>query len=123
MADQPKAYKLSDGKGTEYSNINSDQIKVMEVLNRQNLWITGDSDAKVSGIPYKEILKETKLGKEKVLLSLGWLEALGYVNHNVAIRRTYLDYLGHCNVEIAGQKVLRIFYLTDEGKKTMNSQI
>ena len=124
MTDQPLGYDSMDGKSMTYSNLNSDQIKVLEILNQQNLWITGDSEANdVTGIPYKEIMKETKLNKEKVLLSLGWLEALGYVNHNVAIQRTYLDYLGHCNVEVAGQKVLRIFSLTNEGKKTLNPQI
>ena len=121
MVDHPISQVTSDNEDMNYSNLNSDQIKVIEVLSHQNLWITGDSEANdIKGIPYKEIVRETNLTREKVLLSLGWLEALGYVNHNVAIQRTYLDYLGHCNVEIAGQKVLRIFYLTKLGKQLSN---
>ena len=56
---------------------------------------------------------------EKVLLSLGWLEATGYVDHDVAVIRKTLDYLGQTNIEVAGQSVVRMFYLTELGKKAL----
>jgi hypothetical protein len=37
----------------------------------------------------------------------------------MAIVRKTLDYLGQTSVEIAGQNVLRMFYLTEEGKKIL----
>ena len=56
---------------------------------------------------------------EKVLLSLGWLEASGYIDHDVAVIRKTLDYLGQTDIEIAGQSVVRMFYLTELGKKLL----
>ncbi len=72
------------------------------------------------GVPYKKIIEKTGLSFEKTLLSLGWLEAQGIINHDVAVVRKTLDYLGQTNIEIAGQSVVRMFYLTDEGKKILN---
>ena len=53
-------------------------------------------------------------------MSLGWLEAKGIIAHDVAIVRKALDYLGQTNVEIAGQSVVRMFYLTEDGQKVLN---
>ena len=71
------------------------------------------------GVPYKKITEKSGLTVEKVLLSLGWLEAIGLVDHDVAVVRKTLDYLGQTNIEVAGQSVVRMFYLTDKGMKAL----
>ena len=102
--------------------LNQDQIKVILVLKNPEEFFRGfHTIATVRGVPYKKIIEKTGLSMEKVLLSLGWLEASGYLDHDVAVIRKTLDYLGQTNIEIAGQSVVRMFYLTDLGKKALKS--
>ncbi len=70
----------------------------------------------IKGLPYKEIMKATGLSLEKTLLSLGWLEANDLVQHECAVQRQIVDYLGRSGVEIAGQKIVRMFSLTSKGR-------
>ena len=102
------------------NELNQDQRKVISVLADPSEFFRGfHTTATVRGVPYKKIIEKSGLTMEKVLLSLGWLEATGYVDHDVAIIRKTLDYLGQTNIEVAGQSVVRMFYLTDLGKKTL----
>jgi high-affinity nickel permease len=71
------------------------------------------------GVPYKKITEKSGLTVEKVLLSLGWLESIGLVDHDVAVVRKTLDYLGQTNIEVAGQSVVRMFYLTEKGSEAL----
>ncbi len=97
--------------------LNDDQRKIIKTLKNPSTYIA-DTDNGFKGLPYKEIMKITKLSKEKTLLSLGWLEAQQLVKHTCAIQRQLVDYLGHSTVEIAGQKIIRMFSLTPKGKQT-----
>ena len=100
--------------------LNQDQIKVILVLADPTEFFRGfHTTATVRGVPYKKIIEKSGLSMEKVLLSLGWLEASGYIDHDVAVIRKTLDYLGQTNIEVAGQSVVRMFYLTDLGKKIL----
>ncbi len=102
--------------------LNQDQKKVILVLRNPEDFFRGfHTTATVRGVPYKKIIEKTELSMEKVLLSLGWLEASGFIDHDVAVIRKTLDYLGQTNIEIAGQSVVRMFYLTDLGKKALKS--
>ena len=95
--------------------LNDDQAKILKTLKKPSAYVA-DTDNGFKGLPYKEIMKKTKLTKEKTLLSLGWLEAQDLVQHTCAVQRQIVDYLGHSSVEITGQKVVRMFYLTSKGK-------
>lgn len=102
-------------------DLNEDQRKVILALRTPEEYFKGfHSVAGIRGVPYKKIIEKTELSLEKVLLSLGWLEAKGIIAHDVAIVRKALDYLGQTNVEIAGQSVVRMFYLTEDGQKVLN---
>jgi len=102
--------------------LNQDQKKIILVLRNPEEFFRGfHTTTTVRGVPYKKIIEKTELSMEKVLLSIGWLEASGYLDHDVAIVRKTLDYLGQTNIEIAGQSVVRMFYLTDLGKKTLKA--
>jgi hypothetical protein len=106
---------------SKIEDLNDDQRKVILALRNPEEYFKGfHSVAGIRGAPYKKILEKTELTLEKVLLSLGWLEAKGLIAHDVAIVRKALDYLGQTNVEIAGQSVIRMFYLTEDGQKTLN---
>jgi len=101
-------------------DLNQDQTKVILVLADPSEFFRGfHTTATVRGVPYKKIIEKSGLTMEKVLLSLGWLEATGYVDHDVAVIRKTLDYLGQTNIEVAGQSVVRMFYLTELGKKAL----
>lgn len=101
--------------------LNEDQRKVILALHNPEEFFKGhQSVAGIRGAPYKKIIEKTELTLEKVLLSLGWLEAKALVAHDVAIVRKALDYLGQTNIEIAGQSVVRMFYLTEAGFKILN---
>ncbi len=105
---------------TEKADLNLDQRKVILALDEPAEFYRGyHSVAGIRGAPYKKIMEKTGLTLEKTLLSIGWLEARGLIAHDVAVVRKTLDYLGQTNIEIAGQSVVRMFYLTDEGKKTL----
>jgi hypothetical protein len=71
------------------------------------------------GLPYKKIMEKSNLTIEETLLSLGGLEAKGLVEHIPAIQRQTINYHGRSNVEIAGQKVVRIFALSHRGMELM----
>lgn len=97
--------------------LNEDQRKIVDTLKKPSAYF-GNSDNGFQGLPYKEIMKITNLSKEKTLLSLGWLEQMDIVNHTCAIQRNMVDYLGHSSIEITGQKIVRMFFLTPKGKQT-----
>ncbi len=106
---------------TSIKDLNQDQLNVIRALHTPEEFYKGHhSVAGVRGVPYKKIIEKTEMTLEKVLLSLGWLEAKGMVAHDVAIVRKALDYLGQTNIEIAGQSVVRMFYLTKTGRKILN---
>ncbi|MHA1994589.1 MAG: hypothetical protein ACW97Z_08625 [Candidatus Hodarchaeales archaeon] len=96
--------------------LNDDQKKVLDSLKKKSTFVS-DVDNGFKGLPYKEIMKATDLTVEKTLLSLGALEAQQLIKHTCAIQRQIVDYLGHSAVEIAGQKVIRVFSLTSKGLK------
>ena len=101
-------------------DLNQDQRRIILVLRNPEDFFRGfQTTATVRGVPYKKIIEKTELSTEKVLLSLGWLEASGYIDHDVAVIRKTLDYLGQTNIEVAGQSVVRMFYLTDLGKEAL----
>ena len=97
--------------------LNEDQLKVLKSLKKKSSYIS-DADNGFKGLQYKEIMKATDLTVEKTLLSLGALEAQQYVDHTCAVQRQIVDYLGHSSVEIAGQKIVRVFSLTPKGLKS-----
>lgn len=99
--------------------LNDDQNRVIEALAISGFSSPTDyivsPDTGITGLPYKKIMASVNLSLEKTLLSLGGLEAKGLVQHTCGIQRETIDYLGRSNVEIAGQKVVRIFSLTSKG--------
>ncbi len=102
------------------ADLNDDQKKVILALAEPAEFFRGyHSIAGIRGVPYKKIIEKTELSLEKTLLSIGWLEAKGVIAHDVAVVRKTLDYLGQTNIEIAGQNVLRMFYLTNKGLKLL----
>ncbi len=101
--------------------LNSDQKLVILSLENPVEYFKGHhAAAGMRGVPYKKIIEKTGLSIEKALLSIGWLEAVGVIKHDVAIVKKTLDYLGQTNIEIAGQSVVRMFYLTEVGIKILN---
>lgn len=106
---------------TNTTELNEDQRRVILALHNPEEFFKGHhSVAGIRGVPYKKIIEKTEMTLEKVLLSLGWLEAKGVIAHDVAIVRKALDYLGQTNIEIAGQSVVRMFYLTQKGHKILD---
>ncbi len=102
------------------NELNSDQKKVILALSEPAEFYRGfHSTEGIRGVPYKKLIEKTQLTLEKTLLSIGFLEAKGIVAHDIAIVRKQLDYLGQTSIEIAGQNVLRMFYLTEEGKEIL----
>ena len=105
---------------TNSTDLNLDQRKVILALDQPEEFFRGyHSVTGIRGAPYKKIMEKADLPLEKTLLSIGWLEARGIIAHDVAIVRKTLDYLGQTNIEIAGQSIVRMFYLTEEGKKIL----
>ncbi len=100
------------------ANLNDDQLKIIQSLKGSSHYIS-DADNGFKGLPYKEIMKSSGLNVEKTLLSLGALEASNLVKHSCAVQRQMIDYLGHSSVELTGQKVVRMFYLTSKGQKVL----
>ncbi len=106
----------------DINDLNQDQKKVILALGDPAEFFRGfHTTAGVRGVPYKKIQEKSGLTLEKVLLSLGWLEATDYVDHDMAVVRKTLDYLGQTNIEVVGQSVLRMFYLTEKGKEVLSS--
>ena len=107
---------------TNADELNIDQKKVLLALAEPAEFFRGFHSVEgIRGVPYKKIIEKSQLTLEKTLLSIGWLEAKGLVAHDMAVVRKTLDYLGQTNVEIAGQNVLRMFYLTKKGKEILQS--
>ena len=103
-----------------FEELNQDQRRVILVLGDPSEFFRGfHSTAAMRGVPYKKITEKSGLTVEKVLLSLGWLESIGLVDHDVAVVRKTLDYLGQTNIEVAGQSVVRMFYLTEKGREAL----
>ena len=96
--------------------LNDDQNRVIDVLKNPSHFIINSEENGIKGLPYKEIMKASGLTLEKTLLSLGHLEANDLVQHEYAVQRQIVDYHGRSNVEIAGQKIVRMFSLTPKGK-------
>ncbi len=97
--------------------LNDDQRLVINVLKNPSHYIVRSEENGVTGLPYKKIMEASKvLSVEKTLLSLGNLEAKNLVSHECAVERQMVDYLGRTSIEITGQKIVRIFSLTQEGK-------
>ena len=96
--------------------LNDDQYRILDILKSPTTYVVRSEENGVKGLPYKEIMKASDLSVEKTLLSLGWLEANGYVTHECAVQRQMVDYLGRNSVELVGQKIVRMFYLTQKGK-------
>ena len=104
----------------DINQLNNDQKKVILALANPEQFYRGfQTVSGIRGVPYKKIVEVTKLSIEKALLSIGWMEALELVKHDIGIIRKTLDYLGRSNVEISGQDVIRMFYLTKEGKNLL----
>ena len=96
--------------------LNDDQLLVINVLKNPSHYIVRSEENGVTGLPYKKIMEASNLSLEKTLLSLGNLEAKKFVSHECAVQRQMVDYLGSMSIEITGQKIVRIFSLTQEGK-------
>ena len=96
--------------------LNDDQNRVFNVLKNPSQYIINSEENGIKGLPYKEIMIASGLTLEKTLLSLGYLEGNELVQHECAIQRQIVDYHGRSNVEIAGQKIVRMFSLTPKGK-------
>ncbi|MHA2238454.1 MAG: hypothetical protein ACXAB2_08825 [Candidatus Hodarchaeales archaeon] len=102
--------------------LNQDQKRVILVLGDPSEFFRGfHTTAAIRGVPYKKITQKSGLTVEKVLLSIGWLEAIGLVDHDVAVVRKSLDYLGQTNIEVTGQSVVRMFYLTETGLEALEA--
>ncbi|MFW9995409.1 MAG: hypothetical protein ACFFD4_25460 [Candidatus Odinarchaeota archaeon] len=99
-----------------FHEFNEDQLKILNLLRDTSHLFP--NDAGLRGAPWELIMEETGLSIEKTLLSLGWLEALDYVAHDVGIETKTLSYLGHSDVRYPGQKAVRMFYLTEKGMKS-----
>lgn len=100
------------------NKLNRDQQRVILALGNPKEFFKGHHSVEaIRGVPYEKIMEKSELSLEKTLLSLGWLEACGLVAHDMAVVRRSLDYLGQTNIEIAGQSIVRMFYLTEEGEK------
>lgn len=96
--------------------LNNDQNRIIDVLKNPSHYVINSDENGIKGLPYKEIMKASGLTLEKTLLSLGYLEANDLVQHKCAVQRQIVDYHGRSNVEIAGQKIVRMFSLTSKGK-------
>ncbi|MFW9777394.1 MAG: hypothetical protein ACFFE8_00990 [Candidatus Heimdallarchaeota archaeon] len=109
---------------TSIKDLNIDQKKVILALENPEEFYRGHHGATgIRGVTYKKIQEKSELTIEKTLLSLGWLEAIGFVSHDVAMVKKTLDYLGQSITEIADPTVIRMFYLTEEGKKILRRLI
>ncbi len=98
--------------------LSDDQRRIIDALKNPSHYIVRSEDG-IIGLPYKEIMKASNLSLEKTLLSLGSLEAKDLVTHQCAVQRQMVDYLGRTSVEIAGQKIVRLFTLTQNAKDSM----
>jgi len=99
--------------------LSDDQRVVIDVLKNPSHYVVGSEENGIIGLPYKEIMKASNLSLEKTLLSLGSLEAKDLVTHQCAVQRQMVDYLGRTCVEIAGQKIVRLFTLTQNAQNLM----
>ncbi len=101
------------------SELNNDQIRIMLALNNPHQFFHGEgTEHLVKGATYRQLMEVTELSLEKTLLSLGWLEALGYVWHEVGYIQPILYAPGaERGVTLAHQEITRIFYLTKKGKE------
>ncbi|MHA1214413.1 MAG: hypothetical protein ACTSPG_03910 [Candidatus Hodarchaeales archaeon] len=84
--------------------LNSDQKRIISVLKKPSLYLAGQDNG-FSGVPYKEIMKNSGLSLEKTLC---------------AVQRQKVEYLGP-EVFICGQKIVRMFSLTPEGKSVLTN--
>ncbi|MHA2365659.1 MAG: hypothetical protein ACXAC7_17005 [Candidatus Hodarchaeales archaeon] len=96
--------------------INLDQLKIVHLL-KDPKQAYPNTSAEV-GVTYERITEVTNLSVEKVLLSLGWLESIGVVEHDVGIERKMITYLGRSDtITHPGQRPVRLFFLSDKGKE------
>lgn len=100
------------------NELHEDQKKVLRALDAPWEFWDSEEDMGIRGVTVEQLTQGINLSKEKVLLSLGWLEDRGLVAHDMGMERRVIDYFGHWNVTIPGtQKPVRLFYLTPKGKK------
>lgn len=99
--------------------LSDDQRLVLDAMKNPSNYVVRSEENGIIGLPYKEIMKASNLSLEKTLLSLGSLEAKDLVTHQCAVQRQIVDYLGRTSVEIAGQKIVRLFTLTQNAKDLM----
>ncbi|MHA2031919.1 MAG: hypothetical protein ACW99Q_21295 [Candidatus Kariarchaeaceae archaeon] len=95
-----------------------DQKKVLVALSTPWEYWASDENMGIRGLTVEQLVQGTGLSREKILLSLGWLEEEESVAHDMGVERKVIDYFGHSNVTIPGtQKTVRLFYLTGKGKE------
>ncbi len=99
--------------------LSDDQRRIIDLLKNPSHYVVRSEENGIIGLPYKEIMKASNLSLEKTLLSLGSLEANDLVTHQCAVQRQIVDYLGRTSVEITGQKIVRLFTLTQNAKDLM----
>lgn len=99
--------------------LSDDQRLVIDALKNPSHYVVRSEENGIIGLPYPEIMKASNLSLEKTLLSLGSLEAKDLVTHQCAVQRQMVDYLGRTSVEIAGQKIVRLFTLTQNAKDSL----
>lgn len=99
--------------------LSDDQRRIIDLLKNPSHYVVRSEENGIIGLPYKEIMKASNLSLEKTLLSLGSLEANDLVTHQCAVQRQMVDYLGRTSVEITGQKIVRLFTLTQNAKDLM----
>ncbi len=99
--------------------LNNDQKRILLALSNPEKYFHGEGiENLVRGMTYQQLMEATELTLEKTLLSLGWLEALGYVKHEVGFLQQVLQFPGSKHgIPLASQDVTRIFYLTKKGRE------
>ncbi len=105
--------------------LNNDQKRILMALSTPDKYFHGEGIENLPrGMTYQQLMEATELSLEKTLLSLGWLEALGLVKHEVGFLQHVLQFPGSKHgIPLASQEVTRIFYLTKKGKEMVSQLI
>ncbi|MFV2016563.1 MAG: hypothetical protein ACC656_14125 [Candidatus Heimdallarchaeota archaeon] len=102
--------------------IHEDQKKILIALSMPWEYWDVDENMGIRGVTVEQLIHGTGLSREKILLSMGWLEEEKTVAHDMGVERKVIDYFGHSNVTIPGtQLTVRLFYLTKKGKEVTQS--
>ncbi len=99
--------------------LNNDQKRILLALSNPEKYFHGEGIENLAkGMTYHQLMEATELTLEKTLLSLGWLEALGFVKHEVGFLQQVLQFPGSKHgIPLASQEVIRIFFLTKKGRE------